>query len=67
MMLGVVFSKVSDVRLPVNEELPLACVITNPIKAHIDRFQSFLFGGVIGEAVGGRVVKLDWRDRLWLP
>ena len=38
MMLGVVVAKVSDAQLPVYEELTLACVITYPIKAHINRF-----------------------------
>ena len=64
MMLGVVVAKVSDAQLPVDEELTLACVIAHPIKAHVDRFQSFLFDGVVGEAVGGRVVDLEWSGRL---
>ena len=38
MMLGVVVAKVSDARIPVDEELTLACAITYPIKAHVDRF-----------------------------
>ena len=64
-MLGVVVAKVSDAWLPVDEELTLACAIVYPIKAHVDRFRSFLFDGVVGEAVGGRVVDLDWSGRLW--
>ena len=59
MMLGVVVSKVSDARLPVDEELTLACAIVHPIKAHVDRFRSFLLDGVVGKAVGGGVVDLD--------
>ena len=39
MMLGVVVTKVSDTRLPVDEELALACAITYPIKAHVDCFR----------------------------
>ena len=66
-MLGVVVAKFSDARLPVHEELDLACAIVYPIKAHIDRFWLFLFDGVVGEAVGGRVVNLYWRGRLWVP
>ena len=66
MMLGVVVAKVIDARLPVDEELTLACAITYPIKAHVDRFQSFLLDDVVGEAVGGRVVNLDWSGRLWV-
>ena len=53
MMIGVVVAKVGDSRLPVDEELTLACAIAYRIKAHVDRFQSFLFDGVVGEAVGG--------------
>ena len=66
MMLGVIFAQVSDARLPVDEEPTLACAIVYPIKAHVDRFRSFLLGGVVGEAVDGRVVDLDWSGRLWV-
>ena len=65
-MLGVVVAKVSDARLPVDEELTLACEIAYPIKAHVDRFRSFLLDGVVGEAVDGRVVDLDWSVWLWV-
>ena len=66
MILGLVVAKVGDTRLPVDVELDLACAIAYPIKAHVDRFRSFLFDGVVGEAVGGRVVNLDWCGRLWV-
>ena len=66
MMLGVLVSQVSDAQILVDEELTLACAIAYPIKAHVGRFQSFLFDGVVGEAVGGRVVDLDWSGRLWV-
>ena len=52
MVIGMVVAKVSDTRLPVYEELALACVIAYPIKAHVDRFRSFLLDGVVGKAVG---------------
>ena len=65
-MLGVVVTNVSDARLPLDEELTLACVIAYPIKVHVNRFQLFLLYCVVGEAVGGRVVDLDWSDRLWV-
>ena len=65
-MIGMVVAQVSDARMPVDEELNLACLIAYPIKARVDRFQSFFFGGVAGEAVGGRVVYLDWSGRLWV-
>ena len=66
-MLVVLVAQVSDARLPVDEELTLAFAITDPIKVHVDRFLSFLFDGVVGEAVGGIVVYLDWSGRLWVP
>ena len=66
MMLGVIVTQVSDSGLPVDEELTLVCVVVYPIKAHVDRFRLFLFDGVIGKAVSGRVVNLDWSDRLWV-
>ena len=65
-MLGVVVAKVGDTRLPVDEELALACAISYPIKAHVDHFQYFLLDGVVGKAVGGRVVYLDWSGRMWV-
>ena len=64
MMLGVIVTQVSDAGLPVDEELTLACSVAYPIKLNVDRFRSFLFDGVIGEAVGARVVYLDWCGRL---
>ena len=62
-----IVTQVSDAGLPVDEELTLACVVSYPIKAHVGRFRSFLFDGVVGKAVGGRVVYLDWSGRLWVP
>ena len=59
MMLDVVVAQVCDDRLPVDEELILDCAIAYPIKAHVDRFRSFLFDGVVGKTIGGRVVYLD--------
>ena len=66
MMLGVLVANVSDARLPVDEEPNLTCVTAYPIKVHVDRFQSFLLDGVVGKAVGGRVVDLDWSGRMWV-
>ena len=59
MMLGVVVTKVGDTRLPVDKELALACTISDPVKAHVNRFRPFLIDGVFGKAVGGGVVDLD--------
>ena len=67
MVLDVIVAQVSDAGLPVDEELTLTCAVAYPIKAHVDCFRSFLIDGVVGEAVGGGVVYLDWRDRLWVP
>ena len=67
MVLGVIVSQICDAGLPVDEELTLACVVAYPIKAHVGSFRSFLLDGVVGEAVGGGVVDLDWRGGLWVP
>ena len=67
MVLGVIVAQVSDAGLPVDEELTLAYAVAYLIKAHVDRFQSFLLDGVVGEAVGGGVVNLDWSGGLWVP
>ena len=37
--------------LPVDEELTLDGAVAYPIKAHVNCFRSFLFDGVVGEAV----------------
>ena len=66
-MLGVIVAQVSDSGLPVYEELTLAFTVLYPIKAHVDRFQAFLFDGVVGKAVGGSVVYFDTSGRLWVP
>ena len=67
MVLGVIFTQVSDAGLPVDEELTLACAVAYPIKVHVNRFRYFLLDGVVGEAIGGGVVDLDWSGRLWVP
>ena len=66
-MLGVIVAQVSDARLSVDEELTLACAVAYPTKAHVDRLRPFLLDGVVGKAVGGGVVDLDWCGRLWVP
>ena len=67
MVLGVIVAQVSDAGLPVYEKWTLAYVVAYPIKAHVDRFRLFLLDGVVGKAVGGRVVDLDWRGNMWVP
>ena len=66
MMLGVIVAQVSDAGLPVDEEPTLACSFAYPIKAHVDRFRSFMFDSVVGKAVDVRVFYLDWSGRLWV-
>ena len=67
MVLGVIVAQVSDTGLPVDEELTLDGAVAYPIETHVNRFRLFLFDGIVGEAVGGRVVDLDWCGRLWVP
>ena len=62
-----IVAQVCDAGLPVDEELTLDCAVAYPIKAHVDGFRLSLLDGVVGEAVGGGVVYLDWRGRLWVP
>ena len=62
-----IVSQVSDAGLPVDEELTLACAFACPIKAHVNRFRSLLLDSVVGKAVGGGVVDLDWHGGLWVP
>ena len=62
-----IVAQVCDAGLPVDEEMTLACTVTDPIRAHVDRFRSFLLDGVVGKAAGGGVVDLDWRGRLRVP
>ena len=67
MVIDVIVAQVSDAGMPVDEELTLACAVAYPIKAHVNRFRWFLLDGVVGKSVGGGVVDLDWRGRLWVP
>ena len=55
MILGVVVANVGGARLPVYEELTLACAIVYDIKAHAGRFQSLLLDGVV-RCVSGRLL-----------
>ena len=66
MKLGVIVSQVSDVGLPVDEELTLDFAVVYRIKVNVDRFWSFLFDGGLGEAVVSIVFYLDWSGRLWV-
>jgi hypothetical protein len=41
---------------PADLELMLSDTVTDPVKAHVDRFGSFLFDRVVGYARGGTIV-----------
>ena len=55
MIFGVVVAKVGDARLPLYEELTLACAIVYAIKAYAGRFRSILLDGVV-RCVSGRLL-----------
>lgn len=72
MMRGWVVSRevVGAIRLafaPLNLELALANMIADPIKAHVDGFQPFLFDGVSGNAASGIVIGRHGRGGLRVP
>ena len=46
-------------RCPKHSELALADTVTNPVKAHVNCFGSFLFDCVVDDAFGTSVVGLD--------
>ena len=61
-----IVAQVCDAGLPVDEELTLDCAVAYPIQVYVDCFRSFLLDGVVGKAVCGGVVDLDWRGGLWV-
>ena len=56
---GVVITKIGLPRVPVDKELALVGLGFDPIEVHVDGFGSFLFDGVIHEALGSGVVNLQ--------
>ena len=56
MMLGVIVTKIVGAGAPVDDKLSLAGPVLDPIEAHVDGFGSFLFDGVVGEALSSGVV-----------
>ena len=48
-LFGVVFVKVFYSIGPMNLELALSGAISDPVKAHVNYFQSFLLDGVVGK------------------
>ena len=59
MVLSDVVSFVKVTTLPVKEELTLGFVVLKPVEAHVNRFGSSLFDGLVADTFGGRVVSLD--------
>ena len=59
-MLREIISFVETTAFPVVDvKLALSDTVSNPVKAQVDSFGSFLFDGVIGDAGSGAVVCLD--------
>jgi hypothetical protein len=51
---------------PVNVKLFLANAVSNPVKAHVDRFGAFLLDRVIRKTFGGCVISFQGCGRLWV-
>ena len=58
MVFGKVIGKIIHARSPVDQELPLAGPVLDPIKMHVNCLGSFLFDSFLGEALGSGVVDL---------
>ena len=63
-MLREIISFVEATAFPVDVKLALSDAVSNPVKAHVDSFGSFLFDGVIGSTGGSAVVSLNGSGRL---
>ncbi len=57
-MLGVIIGKIVCSGPPVDQELPLAGPVLDPVESHVDGLGSFLFDGVVGESLGSGVIDL---------
>ena len=55
-----VVTKVSADEFPINKKLALLGVVLDPIEAHANGFESFLFDRSIGKSCSGGVVDADW-------
>ena len=62
-MLGVVIGKIVRSGPPVDQELPLAGPVLDPVESHVDGRGSFLLDGVSRKSFCGGVLDLDggWR------
>ena len=64
MMLSVVISPVVGAFTPVDEELTLIRAVSDPVEPHVHCLGSFLFNGIVDDAVGASVIGLDWGGAL---
>ena len=53
-------------RFPVDMEVSLFRPVSQPIEAHVHCLRSLLFDGVVDDSLGGTIICLDWRGRLWV-
>jgi hypothetical protein len=60
MMLGKVVGFIENTLPPADQKLTLVDAIADLTETHVDRFGSFLFCIVVGNASGSAVVCLQW-------
>jgi hypothetical protein len=60
MVLSEVVGQVLGTRAPVNEEVTVFDVVTDPTKAHIDSLGSPLANGGVDDTSGGGIIGLEW-------
>ena len=66
-VLGELVTKGSAAGLPINEKLAFLGAVLDPIEAHVDGFEYFLFDCAVGEAFSGVVVDADRNWWLRVP
>ena len=66
-VLGKVVTEVSAAWFPINEKLDFPGAVLDPIEAHIDGFEYFLFYCAVCETLQCRVVDTDWSRWLRVP
>ena len=62
-----IISLVESSGTPINLELALSDAVFDPIEAHVDGLGVLLLDGVIANAGGGAIVRLDGSGRLGMP
>ena len=63
-MLGEVIRDVDTARSPEDEEMVLFDAVFDPIEPHVHGAATFLFNGIVGNAIGTCIVGLDGCSRL---